>query len=113
MPSLVSIVLGAILAADVLWWRRADHRARTWRHAVAWRLLIALFVGGEMTLVFWILGGRVLGGYSLGSPPQLLSAAAYLWHLLVLPAWVMLTAIGRFLFWAWRRARRLSGLSPG
>jgi uncharacterized protein len=111
MPAFVSIVLSAILAADALWWRRADHRARKWRHAVAWRLLIALFVGGQMALVVWILSGRVLGESSLRSPPQFLSAAAYLWHLLVLPAWVMLMAIGRFLFWAWCRARRLVEVS--
>ena len=111
MPSLVSIILGAILAADVLWWRRADLCARGWRHAIAWRLLIALFVSGQMALVFWILGGRVLAGSSLASPPQFLSAAAYLWHLVVLPGWVVLMMIARILFRAWRSARRPAGVS--
>jgi predicted MPP superfamily phosphohydrolase len=108
MPSLVSIILGAILAADVVWWRRADWRARQWRHALGWRLAIALFVGGQMALVVWILGGRLFGESSLRSPPQLLSAAAYLWHLVVLPGWLVLVMIVRILFRLWHRAQRLA-----
>jgi hypothetical protein len=108
MPSVVSIILGAILAADMLWWRRADRRARQWRHALGWRLAIALFAGGQMALVVWILGGRVLGESSLGSTPQFLAAAAYLWHLVVLPGWLVLVMIVRILFRAWRWAQRLA-----
>ena len=108
MPSFVSIVLGAILAADVLWWRWADRRASRWRHAFAWRLLIGLFVGGQMVLVVWTLGGRMLVVSSLGSPPQLLSAAAYLWHLLMLPAWLVLMAIASILFCLWRSVQPLA-----
>ena len=111
MPSLVLIILGAIVAADVLWWRRADRRARRWRHALGGRLLIALFAGGQMALVVWILGGRVLGESSLSSPPQFLSATAYVWHLVVLPGWLVLMAIARMLFRVWRSVRRLAGRS--
>jgi predicted MPP superfamily phosphohydrolase len=107
MPSFVSIILGSILAADVLWWRWADRRAQRWRHAVSCRLLIALFMGGQIALVLWILGGSALGASSLGRPPQLLSAAAYLWHLLMLPAWLVVVTIACILFWVWRIAQRL------
>jgi predicted MPP superfamily phosphohydrolase len=112
MPSPVSIVLVSILAADLLWWRRADRRARRLRHALGWRLLIGLFMGGQIALVLWILGGRVPGVSSLGRPPQPLSAAAYLWHLLLLPAgWALVAATG-IPFRAWQWGRRLAGPSP-
>src|SRR5947208_15110854 len=108
MPSAVSIVLAALLAADLLWWRRADRRARRLRHALGWRLLIGLFMGGQVALVLWILGGRAPGAPSLGRPPQPLSAAAYLWHLLLLPACCVLVAATGVLFGAWRWGRRLA-----
>jgi hypothetical protein len=109
MPSPLSIILVSILAADLLWWWRADRRARPWRHALGWRLLIGLFMGGQIGLVLWILGGRVPVASSLGRPPQLLSAVAYLWHLLMLPAGWALVATTGILFWAWRWGRLLAG----
>ena len=114
MPSVVSIILASILAADLFWWRRAHRRARRWRHALGWRLLLGLFMGGQIALVLWILGGRVATASSLGRPPQLLSAAAYLWHLLMLPAGWALVATTGILFCAWRWGRRLAELTaPG
>jgi predicted MPP superfamily phosphohydrolase len=110
MPSLVSIVLAFLLTADVLWWWRADRRARRLRGALGWRLLIGLFMGGQVALVFWILGGRVPAVASLGRPPQLLSAAAYLWHLLLLPAaWALVAATG-MLSGSWRWGQRLAAV---
>src|SRR3954468_14790044 len=95
MPSPVSIILASVLAADLLWWRRADRRARRLRHALGWRLLFGLFMGGQVALLVWTLGGRVPAASSLGRPPQALSAAAYLWHLLLLPAcWAFVGAAG-------------------
>lgn len=108
MLSLVSIILLSILVADLLWWLRADRWARRGRHALGWRLLVGLFVGGQIALVVWTLGGRAPTASSLSRPPQLLSAAAYLWHLLILPAtWVVVATMG-VLFGAWRGARRLA-----
>jgi uncharacterized protein len=111
MPSLVSIILVSVLAADLLWWWRADRRARQWRHALGWRLLIGLFIGGQVALLVWNLAGRIHGVSALGRPPQLLSAAGYLWHLLVLPsAWALVLITG-VLLWAWRWGRRLLPVS--
>jgi predicted MPP superfamily phosphohydrolase len=109
MPPLFSIVLISLLAADLLWWLRADRQARQWRHALRWRLLIGLFMSGQMALVLWILGGRLPAVSSLGRPPQFLSAAAYLWHLLLLPAGWAFVAITGILLGAWRWGRRLAG----
>jgi predicted MPP superfamily phosphohydrolase len=107
MPSVVSIILVGLLAADLFWWRRAERRMRRLRHAAAWRLLVALFMAGQIALVVWVLAGRVPAA-ALGRPPQLLSAAAYLWHLLELPPFWALAAVSGLLFLAWRGARRFT-----
>jgi predicted MPP superfamily phosphohydrolase len=108
MPSPVLILLVSILAADLLWWRLADRRARRWRHALGWRLLIGLFMGGQIALVLWALAGRVPAVSSLGRPPQPLMAAAYLWHLLLLPAGCAFVGATGLLSGAWRRGRRVA-----
>jgi predicted MPP superfamily phosphohydrolase len=109
MPSIVSIVLVSILVADVLWWWRADRLARRSRHVLGWRLLIGLFMGGQIALVLWILSGRAPTASSLGRPPQFLSAAAYLWHLLMLPVgWAFVATIA-ILIGTRRWGRRLAG----
>jgi len=106
MPSPVSVVLVFFIVADVLWWRLADRRARQWRHAPGWQLLIGMFMVGQIALVIWTLGGRVPAAPSVGRPPQLLSAGAYLWHLLVLPvAWVFMATTG-IAAWVWKWGRR-------
>lgn len=114
MPSLVSIVLVSLLAANLLWWWRADRRVRQWRHAARWRLLIGVFLGGQLTLLLWNLSGRIPATAFLGRPPELLSAAGYLWHLLVLPAgWILVAATG-LMAGAWGVGRRLAGVAaPG
>src|SRR5262245_43839002 len=95
MPSLFLIVLTALVAGDLFWWWLADRLARPLRRAFGWRLLLGLFMGGQVALVLWILGGRLLAEYLPGRPPQFLSAAAYLWHLLVLPAaWAVAATAG-------------------
>jgi predicted MPP superfamily phosphohydrolase len=105
MPSFVMIVLASLLAADLLWWWRADRRARRLPHALGWRLLIGLFMGGQIALLLWTLAGRIPAALPLGRPPQFLSAAAYLWHLLLLPASWALVATAGLLSWGWRLGR--------
>jgi predicted MPP superfamily phosphohydrolase len=114
MPSVVSIILVSILVGDVLWWWLADRRARRLPHALGWRLLVGVFLGGQLALVVWILGERVLAASALGRPPQLLTAAGYLWHLLLLPAGLVLVAIAGLLFGTWYGGRRLAEwITPG
>lgn len=107
------ILLVSILAADLLWWLLADRQARRVRHALGWRLLIGLFMGGQIALFLWVLGGLVPAASSVGRPPQFLSAAAYLWHLLMLPAgWAFLATIG-ILSGTWRWGRCLAEWAGG
>src|SRR6516162_9644382 len=106
MPHLFSILLAAILAGDLLWWSHADRLLRPLRPAFWCRLLIGLFMGGQVALVLRILGGRALVGHLVSPPPQALSAGAYLWHLLILPAaWALVVTTG-IVLWVWRSGRR-------
>jgi hypothetical protein len=108
MPHLFTIILTAILVADLLWWWHADRLVRSWHRAFWWRLFLSVFMSAQIALVLWFLGGRVLKDSSLSRPPQVLSAAAFLWHLLVLPAaWVVVATTG-FLSWMGRSGRRLA-----
>jgi len=93
MPPLVMLILATVLAADAVCWWRADRRARTWPRPAAWRLLVALFIGGQIALLMWVIGGRVEPTAGVGRPPQLLAAVAFLWHLLVLPVVVVVAAL--------------------
>jgi predicted MPP superfamily phosphohydrolase len=104
---MVSIILAAILVGDLLWWRRAHRLARQLRHPLGWRLVIGLFMGGQIALVLWVVTGGIPAASAL-RPPQLLSAAAYLWHLLLLPACWALVATAALLLGAWRWGRRLA-----
>jgi predicted MPP superfamily phosphohydrolase len=114
MASPVLIVLTFLLAADLLWWWRADRRARPLRRALGWRLLIGLFMGGQIALVLWTFAGRLPAAFAPGRPPQFLVAAAYLWHLIILPASWAVVATSAMLFGAWRWGRRLVGrTAPG
>jgi predicted MPP superfamily phosphohydrolase len=108
MPHPFVIILTAILAADLLWWRSADRLARPLRRAFWWRLLISLFMGGQVALVLWILCGRAVAEFPLGRPPQALTAAGYLWHLLILPAaWALVMTTG-IVSRVWRFGRPLA-----
>jgi predicted MPP superfamily phosphohydrolase len=110
MSWLFLFVLVAIIVGDVFWWRYAMRLVRPLRHAFWWRLLVRLFMGGQLALVVWILGGRFLPESAWSRPPQLLSAAAYIWHLIILPILLTLVSMERLLLWARRLGRRLAGL---
>ncbi len=95
-------ILIAIVVADVLWWRRAARMLRPLRRAAWWRLLLGVFMGGQLVLLLWMLSGRVLADSSLGRPPRVLTASVYLWHLLVLPAAWGTVGITALLAWSAR-----------
>jgi predicted MPP superfamily phosphohydrolase len=107
MPSLISLILVSLLAADLLWWRFADQHMRRLPHAKGWRVFLSVFMFGQVALVVWIFGGRALEPSSLARPPQLLSAAAFLWHLLLLPVSWAVVATSGLVFGAWRGGQRL------
>jgi predicted MPP superfamily phosphohydrolase len=80
------------------------------RRAFWWRLLLGLFIGGQVAVVVWTLGGRAFAEYLPTRPPQVLSAAGYLWHLLILPVtWLVVATVG-LLFALWQAGRGFAEL---
>jgi uncharacterized protein len=85
MRSFFLTIVIAIVAADLLWWWRADRSLRPLRRARLWRGLLALHMGGQLALVVVLLFGRLLSPDLPSRLPASLTAVAYLWHLLLLP----------------------------
>jgi predicted MPP superfamily phosphohydrolase len=112
MPHLFLIILTAILGGDLLWWWHADRLLRPLHRAFRWRLLLGVFMAGQVALVLWILGGRAFAEPPLNRPPEVLSAAGYLWHLLILPAAWALVAMTGILAGVWRLGRRIAMRTP-
>jgi uncharacterized protein len=111
MPPVVLMIVASVFTADVLWWRRADRTARRWRHARAGRVLVGLFMGGQVALLLWVIASRPPAA-GIDRPPQVLAAAAYLWHLIVLPAAWIVVAVAALLSGAWRGVRFLTRPGP-
>src|SRR4051794_35031819 len=93
MRSFFLTVVITIVAADLLWWWRADRFLRPLRRARLWRGLLAAYMGGLLALVLILLFGRLLSPTLPSRMPGVLTAVAYLWHLLVLPATVLTWAV--------------------
>lgn len=68
---------------DLLFWWWADRRLRRTPHAPLWRTLLGVFVGGQLLVLIWIIAlGRRHSGEVLPMP---ITAAAYIWHLFIVP----------------------------
>jgi predicted MPP superfamily phosphohydrolase len=86
------LIIGGLPVLDLLWWRWADLRLRRLSHAGRWRLLLAAFAGGNLAVYGWLLLSR--WSASSFAVPQTMLGAAYIWHLVVLPATMLLLAGG-------------------
>lgn len=75
----------AMLIGELLWWRSMDRLLRTVRFAQVWRAILGAFVACQLAVLVWILIARRLTPLPESATPAMLVAAAYLWHLLVLP----------------------------
>lgn len=98
-------VLSAIVVADLLWWWRADHFLRPLPRAPLWRWLLGVFMGGQLLLIVWIIFARALDPDLQSATPTVLTALAYVWHLLALPAVVVVWAFAGFAIGTWRLGR--------
>ena len=79
------VIIIALLAADVLWWRWAYHVLGRAPHARYWRFALGLFMSVMLgyLLIFMVAPGYGRRSYTI--IPQPVLAMIYLWHLLVMP----------------------------
>jgi uncharacterized protein len=88
MRALVFLTIFITMAAgDVAWWRWADRRLRRVPRPRFWRASLALFTG---LLLYYLVASLLFPRatrQSRGPVPLPVHAAAFVWHLLVLPAW--------------------------
>src|SRR5438552_495579 len=81
-------VLAAFVAADLIWWWIIDARVRRLGRPRIWRGLLAAFVLGQLCYVVAFLFRRVpVSGFLAWR------LMVYLWHILVLPA-TLLVLVG-------------------
>ena len=90
MP-IVFLILGAVVAANLTWWRWADRRLRQWRLSRIYQSLLAIFVFGQILYLAVLASPRSSHAVQKWVPIPVV-ATTYLWSLLILP--VSLLAIG-------------------
>ena len=106
------LILTAIVAGDVAWWRWADRRLRGGRRAAVWRSLVAAFIGSQLLyLTFFIVAPRAARRVHSVAAPMPFLAGFYLWSLLVLPASLIAAGVARLLA-ATRRRPRIASSGP-
>ena len=87
--SIVRLIFCLFFLLDAYWWRVADRQLRPLGRAKIWRSLLAVFMVGQAILLLSRLlppaYSRTINGYV----PLALIAGQYLWHLGVLPFWII------------------------
>src|SRR5947207_13584468 len=81
-------MLAGWLICDILWWIGADRRLHAIRGALAWRVLLALFVVAQISFIAMMTIGTAIE-HVPDVKPMLWPVAAYIWHLFVLPSSVL------------------------
>lgn len=87
--SIIRLIFCLFFLLDAYWWRVADRKLRPLRRARLWRGLLAVFMIGQAVLLLSRLlspaWSRTINGYV----PLALIAGQYLWHLGMLPFWIL------------------------
>ena len=101
------LIITSLLAADLLWWREANRRLVRIARSGPARLLLWLFMAGQIAYLLWLLLGVAVEDLSDWKPIEL-PIAAFIWHVLLLPAGcaIFLAAAG-LRQWKRRPARRV------
>lgn len=101
----IFLILGLMLALDLAWWWYSDRLLRPLRRAWLWRGLVAAFMATQVLLIFWTIFARWFGvGFDQLTPKTLISAT-YLWHLIALPAVLVIWIATGVVTMPWRLAR--------
>lgn len=104
--SIITAIIPALIVLDLLWWFAADRllRGAGWKGRA--RLLHSLFFGFQLGALIAVIASRQSELWD--HLPRFVTTAVYLWHLLILPFVVPLTAIAAivtFVRWAIRKIR--------
>lgn len=104
---------------NVIWWAWGHYQLGVLKHARRWQTALALFVAGQLILFGMLLSSRRMGHSLL--PPASLVSLAYIWHLVVLPLFMMglgawyglrlLWLFGKFAVSRWFRKRKAEPLA--
>jgi uncharacterized protein len=87
-------IFTAMAAGDVAWWRWADARLRRLPGQRVWRAALAIFTG---LLLFYLVAVLIFPAatrQSRGPIPLPVHAAAFVWHMIVLPVWLIGVLLG-------------------
>lgn len=107
-------ILFGVPVLNLLWWWRADARLRRLSLARSgrWRLLLGAFVLVQLALYGWTIFSRMAD--PRWEMPVVLMAAAYLWHLIVLPFTMLALGLsGGARLLAWMAGQAARGLRAG
>lgn len=90
--SIITVIIPALLLLDLLWWFSADCLLRKAGFKGRVRILHSLFFGFQLVSLVAVIASRQSELWD--HLPKFVTAAVYLWHLLILPLLLPLLAIG-------------------
>src|SRR5215213_5309968 len=94
------LIIGTLIATDLVWWRVADRAVRRWRGAIAWRVGVGAFALAMLLYaVLWALGTFT---EHVPDVPIGWAVTTYMWQLGP-GLWVLLLLGGS---WVVRKVRR-------
>ncbi|HEY2589187.1 MAG TPA: metallophosphoesterase [Tepidisphaeraceae bacterium] len=97
------IIFFLLIPANAFFWREADRRLRRLPLGAVWRVALAAFVAAQVAYALWSAVGVFVE--NLQDPgPAVWPTAAYVWHILLLPAGCLLFLCGAA--WRWWRERK-------
>jgi hypothetical protein len=108
--SIVTIIIGAVLLLDLIWWCAADQLLRRAGFQGRARLFHGLFIAVQLLGLVAVIASR--GSESWDRMPQLLTSAVYIWHLLILPPLLPLLLLGAILALVCWIVRKIRTPSP-
>ena len=107
-------IVGLLCLFDLLWWWWGDRRLRPLPGARNWRVAWAAFIVVQFASLVWMFAGRLLKTTDRPDEwlPVSLVSFVFLWHLIVLPATVVLWLIVSLLLAPVRVGRRMTRREP-
>jgi predicted MPP superfamily phosphohydrolase len=90
--SIISAIIPALLLLDLLWWFSADRLLRKAGFKGRVRILHSLFFGLQLVSLVAVIASRQSALWD--HLPKFVTAAVYLWHLLILPLLLPILAVG-------------------